>query len=92
MTTDDQILTEDLPQHISIVGSRCLIFVEGQSVLESKTFSEAVLLFVTLHYVLDLQYVKNILSTMTFLQKIIIGIGGEDLSSKLASLKEKLID
>lgn len=88
----DDIL-KDLPQHIALVGSeKALILVERQIIVECSSIAEASLLFIALHYTLDLKYDPSLKTTMTFLQKILIGVDAGDLPSRLSTLMEKLSD
>ena len=54
--TGQQLTDEDLPLHVAVVGVRCFIIIEKQTVVRYVQFTDAMQLMFCLFFDLNLEY------------------------------------
>uniref|UniRef100_A0A3Q3NBK1 PB1 domain-containing protein n=1 Tax=Mastacembelus armatus TaxID=205130 RepID=A0A3Q3NBK1_9TELE len=73
------------------VPERTAVVLEGNTVIECTTLSDAFVTLFALIYALHLSYPKDLANTLNFIQKVVMGLDDGKLRPRVLSLKNELL-
>ncbi len=89
------VIIEDVPlpsHHLHLDPVATAIIVEGVIVMDNLVnLPQSLCLLFGLSYALHLDYTKAMKNTLNFIQRVILGLGGNKLPPKLQTLKNLLL-